>query len=842
MGYQGARVLQFAAHTFDVAIFDIFTALIFGGCICIPSEEDRMNNIIQVIQSMKADFAILTPSFASLLDPCEVPTLQTIAIGGEALTTEGVQRWADRSSLLNIYGPAEVGICLLTKIDPKRTRPETVGYPLKNCQCWLVDPEDPNRLVPIGAVGELVIAGPSLAQGYLNNEEKTRSSFIQDPNWAVNMGLQYRRFFKSGDLLRYNIESFDGSYDFVRRKDTQIKLRGQRIEAGEVEHHLANIPRVAISLVDRPTEGCFAGELVAVVQMRSAQSHRMRNDPVSLSPSQSLSLETLQCHLSQHLPGYMIPTACLIIESMPFVPSLKINRIQVKAWLNGLKSKPFPEVAETAINSDAPRLDQTEEIAIKIGSKVAELVAHEDINGRSRLEGRDFVLQKAGINSIQIISLSMWLQRTFEVKIPVKQLFSSKTTIRDLARLANHRNELSSPFAGFDFVDIVQECDDLVKELADTVKTLVSNRSPESQIPVRNVLVTGASGYLGSEILHQLVSRPNLQIFALVRCSTEAEGLQRIIDLATRAGWWQDGFRSRIHIWVGDLTKDQLGLHSKHLQRLRGGSEQHLCIHAVIHSGAKVHYSFDYEALKATNVCSTLALLKMAAESNSLSKLVYISGGQKPSLRNGMNPLDVAQRCQDNGYGQSKYVSELLVQRCVDLAPFRQKSLYTVKPGYIVGSLKTGIANQNDFIWRLIAGCLDIKAYNKDEAQRWLFVSDVENVAREVVSGMFDSQESGLTSQVFDGLLFSDLWSILEKAFGYELEPLVHEEWLRRLQEAILTKQELHPLFPLINTLEKEGGSIGSEEIPVTRTDWIIDIVKRNVEELIEAGFLPAPP
>ncbi len=230
------------------------------------------------------------------------------------------------------------------------------------------------------------------------------------------------------------------------------------------------------------------------------------------------------------------------------------------------------------------------------------------------------------------------------------------------------------------------------------------------------------------------------------------------------------------------------------------------------------------------------------AESRHLSKLVYVSGGQKPSFREGNVIPEAAQTCQNNGYGQSKYVSELLVERCVDLAAFHGKRLCTVKPGYIIGSLKTGIANQSDFIWRLIAGCLKVKAYNKDEARHWLFVSDVGSVARAVVSGVFDLHESGDKRQVVDGLLFSDLWSLLQKTFGYELEPLPHAEWLPRLQDAILVEQESHPLFPLVNTLEKEGGSIGSEEAPTTRTDWVIDVVERNVQQLIEVGFLPAPP
>ena len=854
MGYHGARVLQFAAHTFDVAIIDIFTTLLFGGCICIPSEEDRRSNIVGVINSMKADYAILTPSFAGLIEPTEVPTLKTLAIGGEALPQDRIQQWAEKVSLLQIYGPAEVGICMIMHMHPRNTRPETVGYPLRNSSCWLVDPGDPNCLVPIGAVGELVVAGPSLARGYLKNEAKTRSSFLDNLAWADCMKLKAGRFYKTGDLLRYNTDSFDGSYDFVGRKDAQIKLRGQRMEPGEVEHHIASIQGVAISMVVRPEQGCFAGELVAVVQMRSTESSRVRNEPINLALHQSLSIDTIKRHLLRALPGYMIPTACLVVTSMPLVPSLKIDRRRVNTWLVGMESRPLEVAVATLVDLKASYLDPAEETANMLSIKVAELVACKDKVKRLMLEKHDFSLQAAGIDSIQIISLSMFLQRNYAIKVPMERLLSSKVTIRDLAYLIDHHDQLSVASEVFAPVDVVKESKLLSESLLQDIEAQYSNNNPKQHVSIRNVFLTGASGYLGSAILQHLMAISNIQVFALVRCPTESAGLQRIIDAAIKTRWWQECYASRIHIWQGDLTEANLGLNDQQLQCLGGRTSQEvLCIHAIIHNGARVHYSSDYETLKGPNIHPTIELLKIIACTSNLSALVFVSGGQKPSIDNQEDPsTTTTQLSQSNGYAQTKYVSEQLIRNCVDHTAFQTKRLYTIKPGYIIGSLHAGIANQSDFIWRLIAGCVEIGAYNRDEATNWLFIADVERVARGVVSGVFDtSHDSGYVEKVLDGLRFGELWEVLGE-LGYQFQGRGFEEWMGRLRGMVLERGEKHLLFPLLHILEREGDCVGEEVAPHRGKNGVVmfptaastrmkEVVKRNVKYLIDVGFLPAP-
>ena len=914
MGYHSARVLQFAAYTFDVAFIDIFTTLLFGGCICIPSEEDRKNDVVGAIRSMRADHAILTPSFAGIIEPSDVPTLKILAVGGEALPQERVQRWAEKVRLIQIYGPAEVGICLTMDMQAT-TRPEIVGSPLDNSSCWLVDPDDSECLVPIGAVGELVVAGPSLAQGYLNDVKRTAAAFIAAPAWARHSGLNLARFYKTGDLLRYNVETLDGTLDFVGRKDAQIKLRGQRIEPGEIEYHLGTMPGVAVCMVTRPVSGCFAGEMIAVVQLLDEDAHstRIRAASLHLTPGQPLRIAVVRERLEQVLPGYMIPSACLAVEGMPMMPSLKIDRRTVDEWLRKLVTRPI----ESTPSILAP-LNTGEKTAIALSKKVAEFVAHKDKAQCVTLQGHDFRLQEIGIDSIQIISLSMLMQREYATKVPMELLLSSGLTIRGLARLVDglspspvHSHTPRFP-QGPTHIDIHQEAAQMSADLLQNISSEPRNTISQLQNPIRNVLVTGATGYLGTAILHQLFTVPTIHVYALIRGADQYSGLQRIKEAGILHNWWQESYGSRLHIWVGDLALPNLGLGPQEVHQLLGhGVNPERAIHAFIHNGARVHYSTDYYGLKSTNVCGTASALHLVARASNLQKFVFVSGGTTPSFDISSlatssysssptsppprspsscsalpssssqsssvpshSPVDQAHDPAPTGYTTSKLVSELLVTHCTRSPLFPPHLLIdTVRPGYLIGAPPNGVANRTDFLWRLVAGCIGIRAYNREDAERWLAVADVETVARVIVAGVVgqsgclageeqqtveyaEGKANGEGSRkgagryaiarVTDGLPLHRLWSLLTSEYGYQLEPLPQPEFLSRLRGHILGVGENHLLYPLLHILERNGGCIGEDLVadgPTAPANdasrRVEEAVRSNVDFLIRVEFLP---
>lgn len=326
-----SRVLQFAAYTFDISISDIFVTLIYGGCVCIPSEHDKMNNLPGAIQSLNANQACLTSTVASYLHPEDVKGLRVLVVAGEPLTREVVERWADNVALINMYGPAECTIYCIGKPNIQRNdHPSIIGRGV-GALVWITNPDDSNSLTPIGGTGELLIEGPTLARGYLSNEAQTKVSFIEDPAWIPRNACSHgpRRMYKTGDLAHYNT---DGSISFVGRKDDgQVKLRGQRMELGEVEYQLRQClssPVEATALVITPTHG--RPTLAAFIPTGDGTSVPSTQESIAQSPAQLELFQSLTAglepRLASVLPAYMVPSVFVPVSRIPLTTSGKTDR------------------------------------------------------------------------------------------------------------------------------------------------------------------------------------------------------------------------------------------------------------------------------------------------------------------------------------------------------------------------------------------------------------------------------------------------------------------------------------------------------------------------------------
>ncbi|PKY07567.1 nonribosomal peptide synthase Pes1 [Aspergillus campestris IBT 28561] len=362
-----SRSLQFAAHTFDACLVEILTTLMQGGCVCVPSEEDRLNDIVEVINGMGVNFALLTPSFVEFLDPSEVPTLETLVLGGEAMSPSQLNTWSVLN-LVNAYGPTEGAVVSVvnSSVTPSSDCKD-IGLPV-GVRAWIVHPDDHNKLVPLGCPGELLLEGPTLARCYINNAQKTNEAFIHSPDWATRDGARPSswRFYKTGDLVRYNSDA--GSLTYIGRKDTQVKFHGQRIELGEIENQLSTEVTVKHCLVLFPKSGFAQGKLVAVFTL-SAESDDpdKRKVPLKLiDPSKRLeAVAELRQNLSARLPTYMVPSVWFCIEAFPFLASGKLDRKSTASWVAEMENDseaPFfaadIETSEVVAETTTPVTDQ----------------------------------------------------------------------------------------------------------------------------------------------------------------------------------------------------------------------------------------------------------------------------------------------------------------------------------------------------------------------------------------------------------------------------------------------------------------------------------------------------
>lgn len=351
-----SRVLQFAAYTFDISIGDIFATLIHGGCVCIPSEHDKMNNLSGAIQSFKANHVSLTATVASYLQPEDVPSLKVLVVAGEPMTRMVIEHWANHVTLINMYGPAECTVYCIGKGGINREEDcSNIGKGV-GAMVWIADPQDYNSLTPIGGVGELLIEGPNLARGYLGNEAQTKSAFIENPVWAKSHGLSsVRRFYRTGDLGFYN---HDGSIGFIGRNDGQIKIRGQRLEIGEVEYRLREcLPdaiEAAVSVVTPNLgERLLAAFLVVKNGADETTDRIVARAPADLKHFQAL-MDGVENRLQSILPSYMVPSVYVPIYKLPLSASGKIDRKRLQCLTSELTLEELSSFRGTEITKSKP--------------------------------------------------------------------------------------------------------------------------------------------------------------------------------------------------------------------------------------------------------------------------------------------------------------------------------------------------------------------------------------------------------------------------------------------------------------------------------------------------------
>lgn len=388
------RLLQLPALNFDMSQGEIWTAFDVGATVVAVSPEDVQSPeaLSALMREQRVSYAALPLAMQSLLEADTFPALKYIVGGAEALDPALVNKWnLPGRTFLNLYGPTECAIAQTEyKVDHVewKTSPP-IGRPHPNRQVYVVDRW--SNLVPKGVNGELLIGGDSdgLARGYLNQPEATAQKFITDP--FNPSGKVYR----TGDLVRWNAA---GQIEFLGRMDNQVKLRGLRVELGEIE----------ITLQSHP------GVRRAVVLMRPDRHGENRLIAYFISVGEPPPVEELRRHLGESLPDYMVPNAWVALDTFPMNnDGWKVNRNALPAPADGADGD---HGAGGGADLIAPATATEEEVA-RCFAEVLDI---------ARIGTHDSFFDSGG-NSLQAMRLVSRLSKTFGIKLRVRQLYSNQT-------------------------------------------------------------------------------------------------------------------------------------------------------------------------------------------------------------------------------------------------------------------------------------------------------------------------------------------------------------------------------------------------------------------------------
>ena len=299
-----SRILQFASLSFDASIFEIALALCRGAALHLVAHASALSGspLSALLKEQAITTLTLPPSVLATLPVEPLPALQTLIVAGEACGAELAWQWGGGRRFFNAYGPTEttvwatVGEGLFGEMKPP------IGRAIANMQVYVLD--ERLKPVPVGVVGEVHIGGAGLARGYHKRPELTAERFLPDP-FSNEAGA---RLYRTGDLARYLP---DGNLEFVGRADYQVKVRGYRIELGEIEAVLGQHPLVRETVVVAREEIPGDKQLVAYLVWKEG-----------LSPTTS----ELRSYLKERLPEYMVPSAFVLLDELPWTPNGKVDR------------------------------------------------------------------------------------------------------------------------------------------------------------------------------------------------------------------------------------------------------------------------------------------------------------------------------------------------------------------------------------------------------------------------------------------------------------------------------------------------------------------------------------
>ncbi|KAJ5100526.1 hypothetical protein N7456_006578 [Penicillium angulare] len=772
------RFMQSASLAFDASILEVFAPLVAGGCLCMPSQDERNGDLESAMRMMGVTDAWLTSGLTAQIKPENLPGLRSLSVGGESPSVGSLAAWAPRVKFNNLYGLTEAGVWDTVKMGMKTDDdPKNIGRGIGSVACWIVDPENVQRLSPSGVEGELLIQSQYLAKGYLKDPEREAAAFLDSSSlqWrsmiSANNGS---RLYRTGDLAKFNQH---GDLIFVGRQTGFIKIRGLRVDLVEVETAInSNIQqgRSAVIVSDADPSNI---EIVAFVETGSHTQNSLADE--------------MHENLTDILPSYMIPSIFIPTKSLPLTASKKLDRQTLKSQLSKMGQRDLLSFRKGGFEDVAYEpIPKTSPTAIELSCIISDMLSCKDHDYAMSLAGQNFPLDAVGLTSIQFVSMLNTIRKNYDKSIRIQDVRQASLNVYDLENLVldNH----SQVPAKVNQIDLLENLKDLLSTM------------PLAHVRGKTIFLTSITGFLGSQILRRLLETSEVdRIIALVRGENIETARNRVQEQATIGKWWRDEFHDRIEIWLGDLNKPQLGLDKSHWTRLFADGNQRK-IDGIIHNGAKVNWMDSYQSLVKANVHSTAHILSGMATMSNPFPLVYVSGGYMPDAEE--THQEIAKSLSDAcGYDQTKFMSELLINEYnhhLNLANPIAPRARTVIPGFIVGTQTEGIAHTEDFLWRLAFSIVRMQGISKDLGH--LTVTGVDQVSDLVFKVILRPGSYPVeTMRLFDGVSTQTMCRILAEELNISIRPMEHEEWMELLRKDVENANFDHPFAPVLAWFEE---------------------------------------
>ncbi|OAX80970.1 L-aminoadipate-semialdehyde dehydrogenase [Emergomyces africanus] len=830
---------------------DIFTPLYLGAQLLVPSKEDiQHERLAEWMSEHKPTVTHLTPAMGQILvggASAKFPSLDRAFFVGDVLTTRDCRSLRDLAvnvNIVNMYGTTETQRAVSYYEIPSRAKDpnyldklkDTVpaGKGMKDVQLLAVNREDRTKLCKVGEVGEIYVRAAGLAEGYkgdhaMNEQKFLMNWFVDNEKWVEadkkkDKGEPWRKYYlgprdrlyRTGDLGKY-LET--GDVECTGRADDQVKIRGFRIELNDIDNNLRQhlLIRDCKTLVrrDRYEEPTLASYIVPELKewpqwLKDRGLEDIEDEGTDVGPAiiynkRFRRMQTeVRDHLKDRLPSYAVPSIFIVLNKLPLNPNGKVDKQKL----------PFPDIAEQsepASSEDLKRWEAMSETERTVATKWADLIR--GLNAKTISPQNDFF--DLGGHSILAQQMLLTIRKEMGANVSINTLYEYPSLGGFSAQVDKQLNIkngiIKAGDAGEEDRDSTysKSLDELLKQLPASYQTA----DPEA---IRNssqatVFLTGATGFLGSYIIQDIMerSRQAIKLIVHVRGVKDSKAaLDRLRRSLQGYGLWKEEWTGRLGFVVGDLSKPQLGIDQQTWQKLAHE------VDLVIHNGASVHWVRRYSDMMASNVLSTIDAMALCNEGkpkmftfvSSTSVLdtdhyVKLSSQYLITGRDAISEDDDMEGSRTGlgtGYGQTKWVSEQLVRA----AGNRGLLGSVVRPGYVLGDAETGVCNTDDFLIRMLKGCIQLSS--RPHIINTVISVPVKHVARVVVAAALNPLPGGVHVVHVTGhprLRMNEYLSLLE-FYGYKVPEVDYDIWKDELEKYVSAggpekDQEQHALMPL---------------------------------------------